>query len=69
MSGNNWGGRRANQTGRPKGSFKPEGVRAQHQVRAYDDEWQYIQRFAKLIKYGDRAACEKFLREQEAKPK
>ena len=48
-----------------KGWRKPEGVREQHQVRSYPDEWELIQRFAKLVKYGDKAACAKFLDEQE----
>ena len=34
--------------GRPKGSVSPEGTRKQHQVRAFDDEWDLIYRFAKL---------------------
>lgn len=63
MSGR--GGRRANQTGRPKGSIKPEGVRDQHQIRAYPDEWDIIQRLARLVKYGDKKACEEFLTRME----
>ena len=47
MSG--WGGERKG-SGRPKGSVKAEGVRPQHQIRAYDDEWQLIQKFARLVK-------------------
>lgn len=65
MSENNWGGVRENQTGRPKGTFKAEGTRKQRQLRAYDDEWELIKRFDKLIKHGDREACEKFLAEME----
>lgn len=45
-----WGGRRPNQTGRPKGTTKPEGVRKQRQTRAYDDEWELIKEFAKIVK-------------------
>lgn len=41
-----WGGKREN-AGRPK---NPEGVRKQRQVRAYDDEWEMIKAFAKLVK-------------------
>lgn len=52
-----WGGRRPNQTGRPKGTIKPEGVRSQHQLRAYDDEWDLIRRFACLVKHGNADAC------------
>jgi len=49
--------------GKPLGWRKPEGIRKQRQLRAYDDEWRAIQQFAKLFKHGDRAACEKFLAE------
>ena len=42
---------------RPKGSVSPEGTRKQHQVRAFDDEWDLIYRFAKLIKSGKIKAC------------
>lgn len=51
--------------GMPLGWRKPEGVREQHQVRSYPDEWELIQRFARLVKYGDKAACVKFLDEHE----
>lgn len=61
MSG--WGGRRSNQTGRPK---KAEGARGQHQMRAYDDEWQLILRFAALVKHADRSACEEAVARLEA---
>lgn len=51
--------------GKPLGWRKPEGVRKQRQTRAYDDEWELIQRFDKLVKYGDKEACRKFLESQE----
>lgn len=60
---NGWGGKRTNQTGRPKGTTKAEGVRAQRQLRAYPDEWKIIQRFAYALKHGKREACEKFANE------
>ena len=47
--------------GMPLGWRKPEGVRPQHSTRAYDDEWQLILKFARLLKKGNRADCEKFL--------
>lgn len=37
--------------GRPKGTTKPEGVRKQRQLRAYDDEWEMIKAFAKILKH------------------
>ena len=36
--------------GRPKGTTKPEGVRKQRQLRAYDEEWETIKTFAKILK-------------------
>jgi len=67
MNERNWGGRRENQTGRPKGTFKPEGTRKQRQLRAYEDEWEILKRFDKLIKHGDKAACIKALEKLEGK--
>lgn len=46
---NGWGGVRPG-AGRPKGTTKLEGVRRQHQVRAYDDEWVIIKKFASIVK-------------------
>ncbi|WP_417208219.1 hypothetical protein [Acidaminococcus fermentans] len=63
---NGWGGRRPNQTGRPKGTIKPEGVRSQHQLRAYDEEWDLIRRFARLVKHGKMEACKAALDQLEA---
>ena len=40
-------------------------LRKPKQMRATTAEWELIQRFAKLVKYGDKAACSKFLDEQE----
>lgn len=45
-----WGGRRPNQTGRPKGTVNPDGQRKQHQVRAYEDEWLLIKEFTSMVK-------------------
>lgn len=47
--------------GMPLGWRKPEGTRAQRQMRAYDDEWELIRKFARMIKKGNRALCEEFL--------
>ena len=33
---------------------KERGVRQQHQVRAYDDEWELIKRFSVMVKYMGR---------------
>lgn len=51
--------------GMPLGWRKPEGTRQQKQMRAYPDEWVLIQRFARLVKYGDKLACQQFLEQQE----
>lgn len=61
-----WGGRRPG-AGRPKGSTKDgSSVRPQHQLRAYDDEWDLIRRFAKLVKHGSLDACRDALKKLEA---
>lgn len=52
-----WGGRRPNQTGRPK---KPEGPRKQHQIRAYEDEWELIRLFTKITRTHP-AECKAFI--------
>ena len=49
-----WGGRRENQTGRPK---NPNGVRKQRQLRAYDDEWEIIKDFARILKHDPERAA------------
>ena len=54
--------------GRREGAGRPLTAgefRKQRQLRAATDEWELIQRFAKLVKYGDKDACKKFLDEQE----
>ena len=43
--------------GRPVGWRKPEGVRQQHQIRAYPDEWELIQKFCRIVKHGDKQKC------------
>ena len=35
---------------KPKGWRKPEGTRAQHQVRAYEEEWAVIKEFVKKMR-------------------
>lgn len=55
------GGRREG-AGRPK---KDGELRQMRSMRATSDEWELLQRFAKVIKYGDKVACRKFLDEQE----
>ena len=45
--------------GRREGAGRPltaGEVRKQRQLRAATDEWELIQRFAKLVKYGDKDA-------------
>ena len=50
-------------SGRPKLDVK----RTMRQLRAFDDEWKIIQRFARVLKHGDRAACEAALERLENK--
>ena len=54
MSGKNSNGR--------LGWRKPEGTRGQHQVRAYPDEWEIIQAFARIVKRGDKQAAADFVK-------
>ena len=51
--------------GRPVGTTR--GQRPQHQLRANPDEWELIQRFARLVKHVSKEACEKALERLEAK--
>lgn len=60
------GGRREG-AGRPKGATKPEGQRKQRMTRAYDDEWELLKRFERLIKHGNKEACIKALEKLETK--
>lgn len=52
--------------GKPLGWRKPEGTRKQRQLRAYDDEWELVKRFDRLVKHGDKTACIKALEKLEA---
>ena len=54
-----------NKRGRPEGSFKLEGVRKARQMRAYDEEWELIQAFEKIVKYGDKNAAKEFIKTQK----
>ena len=47
--------------GRKVGWRKPEGIRTQRQMKAYDEEWELIRRFAKEVKHGDIEKCKKFI--------
>lgn len=61
---NNWGGKREG-AGRPLGWRKGSSdQRKQHQVRAYDDEWELVRRFNKIVR-TNKAECQKFLDEIE----
>ena len=57
-----WGGKRIG-AGRKFGSKnKSESLRRKSRsLAAFDDEWLLISKFAKIVKYGDKATCEKFL--------
>ena len=47
--------------GMPIGYRKPEGTRKQRQLRAYDDEWELLKAFDKIIKHGDKQAAKEFI--------
>ncbi|MGL5512762.1 MAG: hypothetical protein ACRDBM_05925 [Sporomusa sp.] len=47
---------------RPGAGRKPlDAKRINRSIKAFDDEWELINRFAKLVKHGERDECEKFL--------
>lgn len=54
--------------GKREGSGRPltaGELRKMRGLRATDEEWQLLQRFEKIIKYGDKDAAKKFLDEHE----
>ena len=51
--------------GRPAKSPDEVQQRPQRGMRAWDDEWDLISRFAKLVKGGRKAECEKWLQQIE----
>lgn len=53
--------------GRPVGWRKAEGIRKQRQIRAYDDEWELIQKFCRELKHGDKEKCVKFVEDLGAR--
>ncbi len=55
-----WGGKRQG-AGRPKKG--KSDARPQHQLRAYDSEWEIIKPFADLVKKGYIEECRKVLNE------
>ncbi|WP_319403187.1 hypothetical protein [uncultured Anaeromusa sp.] len=64
MSESQRGGARPG-AGRKKGEKDP---RPQHQVRADQDEWDVIKRFAALVKKGNLDACREFVEKMENPP-
>ena len=56
------GGKREG-AGRPK----QEVIRKQRTTRLYDDEWELMKTFERIIKYGDKEACKRFIEEHEEK--
>ena len=48
--------------GRPVGWRKEKSeMRPQRQLRAHDEEWQLIKKFAELVKRGEIEKCKKFI--------
>ncbi len=43
--------------GRPR---KVEGARKLRTLKAYDDEWELIKKFAAMVKHGDKAKAKCF---------
>ena len=59
---NSWGGKRTG-AGRPVGTTK-DITRKARTLRAFDDEWELIREFAKIVK-RNKSAAEKMLNEHE----
>ena len=55
-----WGGKREG-AGRPK----QEVIHKQRTTRLYDDEWELMKAFERIIKYGDKEACIRFIEEHK----
>jgi len=53
--------------GRKKKDENDKVTRPQHQVRAFDDEWDLIKRFSTIVKSGRIVEAEKVLIELEKK--
>ncbi|MGL5514598.1 MAG: hypothetical protein ACRDBM_15390 [Sporomusa sp.] len=53
--------------GRPTKSPTEVLQRPQRGLRAFEEEWELISRFAKLAKSGRQAECEIFLKQMEDK--
>lgn len=58
------GGKRPG-AGRPSIDPAKSKTRPQHQVRAWDEEWEVIRRFADLVKSGHAEACRRFVEKME----
>ena len=56
MSENNWGGKRDG-AGSPVGTTK-EIIRKRRSLRAFDDEWEMIKEFARIMKKNKEVANE-----------
>ena len=60
-----WGGKREG-SGRKVGWRKGYSEqRNTHSLAAFDDEWELIKRFSKLVKYGDKEKCKAALEKLE----
>lgn len=51
--------------GRPVGWRKENGVRTLRTMKAYDDEWEIIRRFAKIVKHVDKNKSLEYLEQLE----
>ena len=56
-----WGGKREGAGRKPGKQKEISEMRPQRQLRAHDDEWQLIKKFAELVKRGEIEKCKKFI--------
>ena len=56
-----WGGRREGAGRKPGKQKEISEMRPTHTIRAFDDEWILIKKFAELVKRGEMEKCKKFI--------
>ena len=60
-----WGGRREGAGRKPGKQKEISEMRPTKTLRAYDDEWLLIKKFAELVKHGNKDKAEKILSQLE----
>ena len=58
---NGWGGRREGAGRKPGKQKEISDQRPMHTVRAFDNEWLLIKKFAEMVKHGELERCKNFV--------